>query len=244
MILNVDVKSLEWCTYLFLSQDRIGIEEWNNVLSDPTKHDIHKANQEKFNLPSRLISKIFLFRWIYRGSAYAYSKDPDFTSVSTSVDFWQSVIDSYYSKYEGIYNTHKKFIKDATLTGKIISPFGRVHEFKPKQTYRGLEFNESDITNHPNQGLGADIVSMIRVLIKTRLFKQENLRCKLISTVHDSIVCDLPDDEIEFVANLFSQTFRDLPKILYRHFGIKWNVPIKEEIKVGHNMLELQELIL
>jgi DNA polymerase I-like protein with 3'-5' exonuclease and polymerase domains len=92
------------------------------------------------------------------------------------------------------------------------SPFGRVHEFKPKQTYRGLEFNESDITNHPNQGLGADIVSMIRVLIKTRLFKQENLRCKLISTVHDSIVCDLPDDEIEFVANLFSQTFRDLPR--------------------------------
>jgi len=62
MIINIDVKSLEWCTYLFLSQDQVGIREWNQVLEDPTKNDIHTANQVAFNLPSRLISKIFLFR--------------------------------------------------------------------------------------------------------------------------------------------------------------------------------------
>ena len=45
MIINIDVKSLEWCTYLFLSQDKTGIDEWISVLEDPTKNDIHTANQ-------------------------------------------------------------------------------------------------------------------------------------------------------------------------------------------------------
>ena len=61
-IVNVDAKSLEWATYLFLSQDPVGMEEWYAVCHDPTKHDIHKANQMAFNLPSRLIAKVFLFR--------------------------------------------------------------------------------------------------------------------------------------------------------------------------------------
>ena len=87
-IVQTDTKSLEWATYLYLSQDPVGIEEWHGVLNDPTKNDIHRANEQAFKLPSRLIAKVFLFRWIYRGSAYAYSKDPDFMPVSRKVDFW------------------------------------------------------------------------------------------------------------------------------------------------------------
>lgn len=61
-ICNVDAKSLEWTTYLFLSQDKVGIEEWHAVVADPSTNDMHTANQLKFNLPSRLIAKVFLFR--------------------------------------------------------------------------------------------------------------------------------------------------------------------------------------
>ena len=145
-IVNVDAKSLEWATYLFLSQDPVGIEEWHGVVNDPSKHDIHKANQVAFNLPSRLIAKVFLFRWIYRGSAFAYSKDPDFAPVSTSVQFWQDVIDKYYNKYKQILATHEKYIKDATTTGKVTSPFGREYQFAPVKKWNGdIKWNESDI---------------------------------------------------------------------------------------------------
>ena len=109
-IVNVDAKSLEWCTYLFLSQDPVGLEEWQGVIDDPTKFDIHRANQAAFALPSRLIAKVFLFRWIYRGSAFAYSRDPDFMPVSKSVEFWQDVIDKYYRKYKAIERTHLQYI--------------------------------------------------------------------------------------------------------------------------------------
>ena len=78
----------------------------------------------------------------------------------------------------------------------------------------------NDITNWPNQGLGADVVSMIRVVAKYRLNKLQ-LQSKLISTVHDSIVLDSPDTEIEVVANLFffDNLFRDLPKLLSQYFS-------------------------
>ena len=62
MICNADAKSLEWITCLFLSQDKAGIEEWLAFVDNPKLNDIHTKNQKDFNLISRLIAKIFLFR--------------------------------------------------------------------------------------------------------------------------------------------------------------------------------------
>ena len=63
MIVNADAKSLEWISYLFISQDKVGIEEWLAFCDNPKLNDIHTKNQKDLNLPSRLIAKIFLFRW-------------------------------------------------------------------------------------------------------------------------------------------------------------------------------------
>ena len=242
MIVNVDAKSLEWCTYLYLSQDPVGLEEWQGVIDDPTKYDIHKANQAAFNLPSRLIAKVFLFRWIYRGSAFAYSKDPDFMPVSKSVDFWQNVIDKYYKKYKLIEKTHLQYIKQATTTGSIVSPFGREYHFAPVKKANGdIKWNESDITNWPNQGCGADVMAVARVACASR-FRRHNLTSKLISTVHDSIVADCPDREVEQVSVIFDKVFRDLPKLVTQAYGIEWNVPMLGEVSVGPNMLDLTEV--
>lgn len=62
MIIQCDAKSLEWISYLYISQDPVGIEEWNAFLKDPKLRDIHLTNQQDLKLPSRLIAKIFLFR--------------------------------------------------------------------------------------------------------------------------------------------------------------------------------------
>jgi len=242
MIVNVDAKSLEWCTYLYLAQDKVGIDEWHGVINDPSKNDIHSANQAAFNLPSRLIAKVFLFRWIYRGSAYAYSKDPDFMPVSKSQDFWQDVIDKYYSKYKEIERTHKQYIKQATQTKKIVSPFGREYAFSAKPNKRGeMVWNESDITNWPNQGCGADVMAVARVACYQRM-KRAGLRSKLISTVHDSIVADCPDNEVEDVSVLFDKVFKDLPRLVTQAYGVEFNIPMLGEVSVGPNMLELTEV--
>lgn len=227
---------------MFLSQDPVGIAEWNDVVLHPDKNDIHTANQQAFNLPSRLIAKVFLFRWIYRGSAFAYSKDPDFTPVSKSVDFWQNVIDKYYSKYKEIERTHMRFIKEATTNKKIISPFGREYTFYPTKNFRGeLKFSENDITNWPNQGCGADVMAVARIAAFQRA-KRLGLKGLFISTVHDSIVADVPQEEVAIWCELFSNVFKDLPALISKAFDVNWNVPMVGEISVGPNMKELVEV--
>ena len=56
MLIQTDASQLEWRTALALSEDWVGI---NEIVSG---EDTHAKNQEAFELPSRLIAKIFLFR--------------------------------------------------------------------------------------------------------------------------------------------------------------------------------------
>ena len=240
-IINTDAKALEWATYLHLSQDKTGIEEWCAMIENPKLNDIHTSNQKAFNLPSRLISKVFLFRWIYRGPAFAYSRDPDFTSVSTKVDFWQEVIDRYYAKYKDLYNTHMRYLQQVNKTGKLTSPLGRTYEFKKYKKGQGLEYSEYEITNYPNQGLGADVMAVARVSAAAK-FSKYKLRSVLISTIHDSITSDSPDDEVEIVSEIFTDVFKDLPKNIEKAYGIKWDLPMLGENSIGPNMKDLKEM--
>lgn len=235
MIVQVDAKSLEWCTYLFLSQDPVGVEEWYGVVNDPSKNDIHRANETAFKLPSRLVAKVFLFRWIYRGSAFAYSRDPDFMGVSRKVDFWQDVIDRYYSKYKGLHKTHLNYIETVKKTGQLVSPLGRVYDFEPQKKRGELVWNESDICNYINQGLGADVMSVARISTKQK-FDKYKLQSLLVNTVHDSIVADCPEKEVANVEEIFLDVFKELPKRVSQAYDISWNLPMLGEVLVGPNM--------
>ena len=241
MIINVDFKSLEWITYLYLSQDKTGIEEWINVVNNPKEYDIHRANQEAFKLPSRLIAKVFLFRAIYLGPAFAYSRDPDFMPVSKSVDFWQQVIDNFYNKYKGLYKKHQKYLQTVNQTGKLTSPLGRSYVFKKYDKRGEKQYSDYEIANWINQGLGADICAVARVSAAAR-FAKYNLRSKLISTIHDSISSDSPDDEVSTVKEIFLDVFKDLPQNITKAYGIDWNLPMLGEVSVGPNLKDLEEV--
>lgn len=241
MLVNVDFKSLEWITYLYLSQDKTGIDEWINVVKDPTKFDIHKGNQETLNLPSRLIAKVFLFRAIYLGPAFAYVHDPDFSIVSTSQQYWQDVIDNFYKKYSGLYKTHQQYLKTVYETGRLTSPLGRSYQFKKYPKRSGMEYSDYEIANWINQGLGADICAVARVSAAAR-FSKYKLRSLLVSTIHDSITSDSPPDEVDAVKEIFLEVFQDLPKNIEKAYGIKWDLPMLGEVAVGPNLKDLTEV--
>lgn len=232
--------SFAWITYLFISQDKAGIDEWYAFLKDQKLNDIHQKNQKDFNLVSRLIAKIFLFRCIYRGPAFAYARDPAFCHASTSVKYWQNVIDNFFAKYNGLNRKHIELIREATTTGQTVSPFGRVHTHQRDK--RG-EWNVSDITNHVNQGVGADVMAVARVSLASR-WKKGGFKGKLISTVHDSIVFDVPDNEVQDAAVITTEVFADLPKNISKMFKMDWNLPLLCEVGYGPNQKDLTVITL
>ena len=101
MLINVDAKALEWFAAVYLSQDAIGIEECKDATID-----MHSDNQDRIGLPSRLIAKIFLFRLIFGGTAFAYASDPDFAGVGWKAKRWQDAIDRFYGKYGDLEKWH------------------------------------------------------------------------------------------------------------------------------------------
>jgi len=160
--------------------------------------------------------------------------------VSTPVNYWQKVIDGFFDKYYGLNKKHIELIQQATTTGRTISPFGRVHEHKPQ---RNGEWNIPDICNHVNQGCGADVMAVARVSFANR-WMESRLKGQLISTVHDSIVLDCPEESVKPAAKIALEVFADLPKNISKTFGIDWNLPLLCEVSSGKNMKELTEIVL
>lgn len=224
----------------YLSQDKILMQELRDGL------DIHGINQrEVLNLGShdegRLIAKIFLFRLMYGGSAYSYAHDSDFMGVSTSEKYWQKIIDAFYEKYKGFRDWHTRILRQATEQGYLIMPTGRRYNFKLKRNFRGeFEAPQTLIKNYPVQGLGADVMSIARVSFYRR-FNAEQVKGLVVNTIHDSIGCDVPSEELNHVASLFHSVFDDLPSNFQRVFGVEFNLPLRCEVKVGKNMMEMEE---
>lgn len=206
--------------------------------------DIHEMNKEALGLPDKGIAKVFKFRTIYGGGAYSFSVDSDFEGVGYDEKQWQEVIDTYYNKYSGLKEWHKKIVEEVVATGKLVVPCtGRIYEF---EAIHG-KFSEPRIKNYPVQGLGADIVALARVSLYNRIrrLRQTDKRwglVLLINTIHDSIIIDLPSYMVEECHQLILQVFKDLPTNFERIFQKEFNLQVRVETKVGTNWGNLMKL--
>ncbi len=231
MIVNCDVKGLEVVTAAWLSKDVVLYDELNNGV------DIHQANLEAFGLPTRLIAKVLKFRLLYGGTEYSFAQDPDFIPVSSSIKYWKKVIEKYYEKYYGIKKWHDSLLTEVSKCGRIVSPFGRVFEYDCHK-YGEFKLPTTQIKNYIVQGTGADIVAMARVSLRNRW----KLEGKLVNTVHDSIVCDVPKREIDDACTIITGVFNDLPSQIERIFGVPFDLKVNVEISVGANQYDLEAI--
>lgn len=226
MLLQADAKQLEWVGAAYLSQDPVAIQEiWGSV-------DMHSDNQQRFGLPSRLIAKTFVFRLIYGGSAYSYAHDPNFMSIGGE-KYWQNVIDSFYDKYKRLGEWHTEIYEKAKQDRKLVMPTGRVYYFDSEVRGNKVYYPRTKILNYPVQGLGADLMAIVRVALMTKLRSYD--RCDMVNTVHDSIILDYDSklwDNKEIVT-LVDKCFNDVPDNFQKLFGKEFNLPMRVECQVG-----------
>lgn len=185
-----------------------------------------------------MTAKKFLFRSIFNeGKGYAFSVDPDFMHVSTSVDYWDEVGEKMYTKYKNIRKIHTEWKRIVSQGRNIVGPSGREWKFQQKVNWRGeMEWPVNNIINYPVQGTGADVMMLARLMFASRLKKKGLSKVLLLSTVHDSIVLDTPSEHIQELVNLFHEVFRDLPKTIDKCWNYIWKTPLACEVSVGYNM--------
>lgn len=241
MLLKVDASQLEWRTKVFLSQDKIGIQE---ILDGK---DFHSDNQTFFTLPSRLIAKIFVFRMIFAdafgdqgfaGPAWSYANDAEFQAVSKSTNYWEQVVTKFFEKYKGIHEHSISSIKEAVDKGILTVPSGRFYLFAPRLRRGILDWPRSEILNYPVQGFSADLMQVARLIIYERMPKRKDVL--LINTVHDDVELDVDNDPylVYTISILLEDAFKDIPKVFEQLYGSPINVPMAGEVKYGMTLDE------
>jgi DNA polymerase I-like protein with 3'-5' exonuclease and polymerase domains len=238
-LLQWDLSQIEWRGACYLSQDSEGIREIRKGV------DAHGDNCVKImclalNKKNRTDAKIFLFRMIYGGVAYGFYMDttmPDF-----SLERWSKIYTDFYCKYGGLKRWHIEIITHVMRRGTYHLPTGRWFQYHKCLRKAGENiFNERQIKNYPVQGLAGDILKLASVIIM-RGVRAQGLAVRIILTVHDSLVFEYDEKDLDKLITLCNKVTKALPSYIKSYFGFDWNVPLDGDIEIGYNYGELYTL--
>ncbi|MCF7796195.1 MAG: DNA polymerase I [Lentisphaeria bacterium] len=224
---SADYSQVELRLMAHYSEDETLIAAFKN------DEDVHRTTAAKvFNVPpdevtseQRRRAKVVNFGIMYGAGPFRMSNELDI-----SRDEALELIDQYFNSYPGI----RRYI-DATLE------FAREHKYV--QTLLGRRRPVPDIDaanrmtregaervaiNMPIQGTAADIIKLAMIEIHKEL-QNRRLETMMILQVHDELVFELPEAELEEVRDLVTDKMENAYRL---------KVPLKVDLGVGDNWLE------
>jgi len=138
------------------------------------------------------------FGIMYGLSAFGLSEQVDIPR-----DEAQAFIDAYFAKYPKVKEFRERVIAQAAQDGYVTTLFGRrraVPELR-SSNFRNRSLGERLAVNTILQGTAADIIKVAMVTVSREL-ERRSLRSRLVLQVHDELVLECPDDELDVCAPL------------------------------------------
>jgi len=192
--------------------------------------DIHRATaSEVFGVPlgevsgeQRRYAKVINFGLIYGMSAYGLA-----SNLSIDKEMARSFIERYFTRYPGVAKYMERTREQAKRQGYVETVFGRrlwLPEINsPNGPRRGAA--ERAAINAPMQGTAADLIKLAMIAVHDWLLR-DGLESKLIMQVHDELVFEVPDDELDRVKTEVPALMRNVAEL---------KVPLLAEVGVGEN---------
>ena len=190
-----------------------------------TASDIFKVKEEDVNKVQRRIAKAVNFGIIYGISSYGLSENLGITPKEA-----KQFIDNYLESYPGIQDYMERTVKEAYEKNYVTTLMGRrryIEELKNKNRFIKAS-GERIALNTPIQGTSADIIKKAMIDID-RVFQEKNIQSKMILQVHDELVFDCLETELEEVTQIVKE---------YMENTFPLNVPLQVELTTGHNWYE------
>lgn len=114
----------------------------------------------------------------------------------------------------------------------------------PNEYKGGLTFSPTELKNWPIQGFATgDVVPMMVGILLNNLEKHGFTdKAKLVMTVHDSVVLDVPTDMLYTVASVAKKTLESAPAYLKSIFNIDFPCKLGVGVEAGNNWQDKEEL--
>lgn len=201
--------------------------------------DIHAATAARlFGVPinqvtknQRRIAKTTVFGTIYGISSFGLAARTDL-----SRDEAQKLINGLFDTYPGLKRLFDQTLEFGRQHGYVETLFGRRRYFGSGASNAltakgpGRAAAEREAINAPIQGTSADLIKMAMVRLFAELHGRA-LRAKLLLQVHDELLLEVPDDELEEIKTLV----REVMEGVYAELS----VPLEVEVSTGRNWEEM-----
>lgn len=227
IFLDADYSQIELRILAHMSGDEKLINAYNK------SEDIHRATaSEVFGVPldevtpiQRRNAKAVNFGIIYGMSSFGLSQD-----LGISAKEAKEYIEKYFSTYPSIKNYIDGLVAFAKEHGYSLTMFNRRREIPELKSSNFMQrsFGERAAMNAPIQGTAADIIKLAMILVYNKL-RSLGLESHLILQVHDELLVETKESEIEQVSDIIEECMRN---------AVQLNVALEIDLKSGKDWLE------
>ncbi|MCP4724456.1 MAG: DNA polymerase I, partial [bacterium] len=162
------------------------------------------------------------FGILYGMSSFRLARETGLTNEEAS-----AFISAYFSFYPDVNMYISNKIAQAQAEGYVTTHFGRRRHLPDLfiENKRKQNTAKNIAINTPLQGTAAEIIKKAMLIISDRL-KAEKLESKLILQIHDELVFEAPEDEIEKLRELVVDCMEN---------AVKLDIPLTVDVHVGDN---------
>jgi DNA polymerase-1 len=201
--------------------------------------DVHAATASQiFDVPieqvdknQRRIAKMTVFGIIYGISSFGLAQRTDLSRTQA-----QELINALFERFPGLRNYIDQTLDQARSLGYVNSLFGRRRNFQELKDGAGApqrrQAAEREAINAPIQSTSADIMKIAMINIDREL-QERKLGTKLLLQVHDELIFEAPEDELEVATELVRTTMEQAYSL---------DVPLKVDVEIGQNWEEMTEV--
>ncbi|HHX2503941.1 DNA polymerase I [Neisseria mucosa] len=229
VIVSADYSQIELRIMAHLSGDKTLITAFQNGedVHRRTAAEVFGIAPENVSSEQRRYAKTINFGLIYGMGQYGLAKSLGIDNISA-----KNFIDRYFARYPGVAEYMQRTKEQAAAQGFVETLFGRrlylpdIHN-KNANARAGAE---RAAINAPMQGTASDLIKRAMIDV-SRWLDLDGLKTKLIMQVHDELVLEVPESELDLVKE-------KLPQIMAKVDEGKLNVPLEAEVGVGMNWEE------
>ncbi len=224
VLVSADYSQIELRLLAHLSKDPVLLEAF------ATDQDVHRAtaanlygvSEAQVSSEMRAVAKTVNFGIMYGQGAYGLSQQLGIHPKEA-----QEYIDLYHKRYQRVIDYKEQVLKAARQHKQVHTLMGRLRNFpeidSPNNNIRA--FAERTAFNTIFQGSAADIIKQAMIEIQ-QVLNQHHPKTKLLLQVHDELVLEVPEGEVEVISKLVKDKMEG---------AMKLSVPLKVDLGVGPN---------
>ena len=227
LMISADYSQIELRILAHLTRDSALCEAFqrNEDIHARTASNIFGVPLKDVTPEMRRQAKVINFGIIYGMSAFGLGRELDIEPKVAS-----TYIEGYFQKYQGVKDYIDSSLREAREKGYVVTLFGRRRYLPEINSSNQMARSAAERTavNTPIQGTAADLIKVAMIHIPRRL-KNLSLSTKMIMQVHDELVFECPEGELERASRIIREGMEGV---------MECSVPLRVSVACGRNWNE------